>query len=175
MRRYVFTLEAVQQIDFPVLIEKSESPDFRCKFGTRDVGIEVTTATTTEDEDAITQQEIAGRPALVGSHKGRKPIGNPEVAWLSDVIEAAKSKSQDIAKYRDPLLEHVVLIQSGGNPTSLIDDDHWPKEFQYSWLNIDQIWQSVDPRLKSVAVICGGCWLLIIKRDGITPYALQLS
>jgi hypothetical protein len=172
LRRYIFTLSAARQIEFPIQIEKSERPDFRCQFPTGRVGVEVTTATTKEDEDAMDRREMSGKPALVGAHGGRQVHGNPEVAWRRDVLEAVKSKSEDIGKYPAPLPEHVILVYSSGNPSSLIDDALWPSVFQGSCSMNAQIWKEADPRLRRVAVICNWCWLLSLEREAITPYRL---
>src|SRR5262245_55183376 len=89
LRRYVFSLSAADKIEFPIRIEKSDRPDFRCEFAARSLGIEVTTATTPEDEAAMTKQERADLSALVGFHGGRFPrgAGNPGVAWRGDVLQ----------------------------------------------------------------------------------------
>ena len=41
-RRYVFTLAAANLVEFPISITKPERPDFRCSFGPRQIGVEIT-------------------------------------------------------------------------------------------------------------------------------------
>ena len=64
IRRYVFTLSAANQLEFPILITKAERPDFRCTFGSRHVGIEVGEATDPRDQEEMTMFERTQATAL---------------------------------------------------------------------------------------------------------------
>jgi hypothetical protein len=80
-------------------------PDFRCEFGLGPVGIEVTEATDAQDQKGMTKFQQSGvSQASVGSFGGRfaRGAGNPELAWQRDVLEAVRSKSQDLDNYQDP-------------------------------------------------------------------------
>jgi hypothetical protein len=60
LRRYIFTLSAAGQLEFPISITKGERPDFRCGFGPRSVGIEVSETTDPQDQKGMTKFEQSG-------------------------------------------------------------------------------------------------------------------
>ena len=66
------------------MIEKAERPDFRCIFGSRARGIEVTEATDPRDQQEMTEFERTGATATLGTFGGRFKHGaaNPENAQL---------------------------------------------------------------------------------------------
>ena len=175
LRRYIFTLSAAGQLEFPISITKGERPDFRCEFGPRPVGIEVTEATDAQDQKGMTKFQQSGvSQALVGSFGGRfaRGAGNPELAWQRDVLEAVRSKSQDLDNYQDPLPEHVLLLYSNSNAASLIHDAMWPSVFSGCNPMNEQLWKQAPSRLKSIAVICGP-WLMVLKPNRAQTYPLR--
>ena len=177
LRRYIFTLSAAGQLEFPISITKGERPDFRCEFGPRSVGIEVSEATDPQDQKGMTEFEQSGvSQALVGSFGGRFPrgAGNPQRAWQSDVLDAVRSKSQVFKNYPDPLPEYVLLLYSNSNAASQIHDAMWPSVFSGCGPLNEQIWRQAPPDLKSVAAICGP-WLMVLKPDRVQTYPLSLD
>jgi len=175
LRRYIFTLSAAGQLEFPISIRKGERPDFRCEFGPRPVGIEVTEATDAQDQKATTKlQQSGASQALVGSFGGRFPRGggNPELAWQRDVLEAVRSKSQNLDHYQDPLPEHVLLLYSNSNAASLIHDAMWPSVFSGCNPMNEQLWKLAPSRLKSIGIICGP-WLVVLRSDRVQTYPLR--
>jgi hypothetical protein len=175
LRRYIFTLSAAGQLEFPISIRKGERPDFRCEFGSRPVGIEVTQATDAQDQKATTKlQQSDASQALVGSFGGRFPRGggNPELAWQRDVLEAVRSKSQNLDHYQDPLPEHVLLLYSNSNAASLIHDAMWPSVFSGCNPMNEQLWKLAPSRLKSIGIICGP-WLVVLRSDRVQTYPLR--
>jgi len=155
------------------MIEKSERPDFRCEFGGRPVGIEITTATRPEDEAAITRGQKRGGPTLVGAPGRRFPrgAGNPEHALWDDIFCAVMSKSNDIPTYETPLPEYVLLIYTSGDARLLIDDAMRItvlKKFQtMNW----KIWPQVPVELKTIVIILEPT-LFVLTPDILSHYRL---
>jgi hypothetical protein len=91
-RRYILTLAEAGQIAFPISIMKSERPDFRCQFGPRFIGVEITEATHPRDQRELTLIDKQDAMVLRGSLGGRFPNGaggvGPERTWLADVLRA---------------------------------------------------------------------------------------
>ncbi len=176
LRRYIFTLAAADRIDFPVVIEKSESPDFRCAFGSRTLGIEVTEATDPRDQREMTIIEQEDVPTLRGSHGGRFPRGAsgnaPEREWEADVLRAVASKAQKIRSWSHTLQAYSLLLYTNSNAGSLIFN--WQRAFSDFEAGNECLWKEILSGLPvdSVAVICDQ-WLLMLKLDSVLFYRLR--
>ena len=166
LRRHIFTLCAADQIKFPVSITKGERPDFRCKFGTRAVGIEVTEATHPSDQRELTRIDMQDGVALQGTLGGRFPDGGggdaPVRAWQDDVLKAVFSKVKKVLTWPDTLPEYVLLLYTNSNAGRLIND--WPGVFSTLDLINDRLWteQLLMAKVSAAAVICDQ-WLLMLE------------
>ena len=88
------------------------------------------------------------------------------------MLEAVRSKSQDLDNYQDPLPEHVLLLYSNSNAASLIHDAMWPSVFGGCNPMNEQLWKQAPSRLKSIAIICGP-WLMVLKPNRAQTYPLR--
>jgi hypothetical protein len=136
------------------LIEKAERPDFRCTFGSRALGIEVTEATDPRDQQEMTEFERTGATATLGTFGGRFKHGaaNPENAWLADVLKQLGAKSPVMDAYPSPMPEYRLLLYTNSNAGRLTY--HWPRVFEGLGPTNERIWKYLIPSLKHVSVIC---------------------
>jgi hypothetical protein len=178
LRRYIFTLCSVSQLRFPICIEKSESPDFRCSFGPDKLGIEVTEATDPRDQEEMTIFEREGIIALRGSRGGRFPRGAagdaPEREWWGDVQKAVGSKVTKIARWPNQLPAYSLLLYTNSNAGSHIFD--WQRLFNGLAPQNRRLWKDVlgSSPVESIAVICDR-WLLVLRPEDVSFYRLPAS
>jgi hypothetical protein len=173
IRRYIFTLADARELAFPISVSKAERPDFRCKFGERQVGVEVTEATAQRDQRELTMIDKQNEMVLRGSLGGRFPNGaggdGPERTWLADVLRAARMKARSVRNYPDPVPEYVLLLYSNSNAASLIFD--WQRAFPNVGPANERLWKSLTRSVTSIAVICDQ-WLLVLKPRSVVSYPL---
>ena len=173
MRRYIFTLAGAELVQFPMSIEKSERPDFRCEFGTRRMGVEITEATHWRDQKEFTMIAKQNAGVLQGTFGGRFPKGtggNGAVrAWLADVLKATRRKSRAVRSYPDALPEYSLLLYSTGNAAGSIRG--WEDAFAGLDAVNQRLWKGVHPSIESVAVIFRDA-LLITKPNSTQHYSL---
>jgi hypothetical protein len=175
-RRYLVTVASIGQIAFPISIMKSESPDFRCEFGTRSVGVEVTEATDPRDQRELTRIDQQDEVVLRGSLGGRFPNGAggdaPERTWREDISKAVAAKMKKLPSWPDPMPQYELLLYTNSNAGSLIFD--WPRAFgEVGPLN-DQLWgeQLRSTAVTAVSVICSQ-WLLRLQPDSVNWHPLR--
>ena len=173
MRRYIFTLAGAQLVQFPISIQKSERPDFRCEFGTRRMGVEITEATHWRDQRELTMIYKQDAVILQGTFGGRFPNGtggNGAVrAWLADLLRGTRAKSRAVRGFPNALPEYSLLLYSNSNAARSIRE--WRGAFAALEEVNQRLWKGMDPSIDSVAVICGD-WLLITKPNSIQHYPL---
>jgi hypothetical protein len=94
-----FLKRAVTQsyFSFPLAIQKGTEPypDFMVEHRKVISWIEITEATTEEDQNEMTKVELSGKAVLLGEFGGRFKSGasEPGYAWASDIINAIKRKA----------------------------------------------------------------------------------
>ncbi len=157
-RRYLFTLAGIGQVFFPISVRKSESPDFRCEFGPRQIGVEVTEATDQRDQRELTRIAQQEKPVLLGSLGGRFPNGAggdaPERAWRADILKAVAVKVKKLPSWPEPMPEYDLLLYTSSNAGSLISD--WPRAFGALGPTNNQLWRErlEGTTVTAVTVIC---------------------
>jgi hypothetical protein len=172
LRRYIFTLSAAGQLEFPISIEKSERPDFRCTFASRHLGIEVVEATHPSDQREMTEFERTKVIVLLGTYGGRfkSGAGNPERAWRADVLRQVRAKSRAINAYPNRIPEYALVLYTNSNAGTLTYE--WPRVFRGLGPMNERVWKHVKPLIKSIAVICDE-WLLMLEPGRVLSYPLR--
>src|SRR5262245_45058916 len=74
-------------------------------------------ATHPRDQKEMTMFERTQRTALLGTFGGRfaRGAGNPERAWLADVLKRIRTKYREVDDYPNPMPEYVLLLYSNSN------------------------------------------------------------
>ena len=176
LRRYIFTLSAAGQIAFPISIVKDERPDFRCEFGPRSIGIEVTEATDPTDQRELTIIDEQDAVVLQGTFGGRFANGAggdaPERAWQDDILKAVASKVTKVPTWPAPMPEYSLLLYTNSNAGRLIHD--WPAVFIALEPMNERVWTEllVGSKIVEIAVICDQ-WLLMLKPGTMLTYRLE--
>lgn len=165
LRRYLFTLRAVAEPEYPIFVLKGERPDFRCSFGSRRLGIEIAEASP-HDQRKRRDFQRTGATAFLGTFRARTAA---ERLWKADVLRTVRAKALKIAHY-EPLPTYTILLYSKSHAAQLTD--HWSLVFdELSPLN-DRMWAWLGIRCRSlnrVAVICGE-WLLLLEPGRVRYY-----
>lgn len=109
LRRYIATLAANGQWNYPCAVEAGERPDFMIRFYSGETGLEVTECTTESFQKELTEREWT-RDVVESLDDGL--IGDiPEREWCEGVISAINVKVSKIKKYR-PAKRHDILVYS---------------------------------------------------------------
>ena len=116
LRRYLLTLSSADLLTFPIVVRKSETPDFifECK-GTVLFGLEHTDATDPADQQEMDAASKLERPWMQGEFGGQGGDGfvgdKPEYLWLSYIVNAIQVKKQKAYRTADTRL----LLYSNSN------------------------------------------------------------
>lgn len=130
LRRYLLTLSKNGLIEYPLKLRNSESPDFFGSLKELVYGIEVTVATTTDDQKAMTfhsRNSSIENPetCLVGYYGGRFKGGAsgdaPERALSGDVLAGVERKAEKTNRGVYETTDRLDLVLYGNsNATDLI-------------------------------------------------------
>jgi hypothetical protein len=154
LRRYIATVAAKRQWDYPCAINMGEGPDFMIKFGNLNRGLEIRDATT-----EVFQRELTAfqREPNVNSQLDDGWVGDtPERAWCKAVLAAIADKVEKIKSYRQAQC-HDILIYSN-HPTDLVRGMNG-KHPEYKQLQLqarqDALKWKSEPKLGIISVLDG--------------------
>jgi len=132
LRRYLFSLDFSGLLNYPFQLEKSESPDF---IGSRDgnsFGIEVTVASTTEDQREDSLMDYIKEPTPVGYYGGRELTAHKETAFMviADTKKAIERKANKIkaGKYSVVDTQELLIYVDGNANFKYYDPELWKQE-----------------------------------------------
>ncbi len=167
LRRYL--LSKKDDLDYPLVVEKSERPDFVCVSGQLVWGIEVSEATHPDDQREYTLLERSEKPCIAHGEFGGRFAGGAhgrqaEEAWQGDILRAVTAKSDRMRSWDDRCSDFILLLYATGNAQMLFD---FEDEFDALHPLNAQVWCVAEgSRIRAVEIICGE-WLLSLRATEI--------
>lgn len=152
LRRYIATVAAKRQWDYPCDVNMGECPDFMIRFGNLNRGLEIREVTT-----EIFQRELTAfkRELNVNSQFDDGWIGDiPEHEWCKAVLPAIADKVEKIKSYRQAQCHDILIYRN--HPTDLVRGMNG-KNPEYKQLQARQDalkWKS-EPKLGIISVLDG--------------------
>ncbi|MCX7877924.1 MAG: hypothetical protein N2510_04690 [Ignavibacteria bacterium] len=121
---FILTLESENLIQYPVCIQKTESPDFQIKFGDKVIGLEHCLATTRDREVSLRELEtIEDTFSIVNG--GRPLLGYEiEETFADIIIEILEKKNKKAEKYKKVTENLELLIYYNNYQCGLLDNLH---------------------------------------------------
>lgn len=98
IEQYLVTLAHHDMLAFPVTVEQTDAPDFIIGFGATMVGVEVTSASTTDYQNWL--NSITGKDGGYGYHKHSLVDVKPEEECCDSVLERVQKKTAKLAGYQ---------------------------------------------------------------------------
>jgi hypothetical protein len=162
IRRFLGPAIARGIFRLPLVINKSfpPEPDFVVRHDRGHALIEITEATSPEDQKEMTLQEQTDEPILLGELGGRFAGGGsePEHLWVSDIVDAIKRKATKSIFSSLGAGRHLVIYPNS-NASSLIFD-HENERRAFSLLA-----SAIDSKRTALSQVANGCAVHILAKD----------
>jgi hypothetical protein len=120
---------------------------------------EITEATDEADQREMTEIELSGQPALLGTHGGRV-AANPERLWAKDVIDAILRKKEKAIFLRSLPSRHLIIYPNSNISALLFDDEAERKA-------ISVLSTAISDKAKHLAQIANGCHVHVLGKENV--------
>lgn len=98
IEKYLLTLAHYRMLNFPVTIEQTDAPDFIIRFDKTMIGIEVTSASTTDYQNWL--NSASGKEGGQPYHRHTQVKIKPEEECCDSVLERVQKKTSKLAGYQ---------------------------------------------------------------------------